>query len=328
VRVLGRFAERRLGTPPLVRETSRMSSRAGVARRLLEALGARPAEGTSLGAVVLRAGVSERVARLAASVRSTRAHGAPFRNLLLYGPPGTGKTMLAKRLARSCGLDYAIMSGGDVAPLGRDAVTELHKLLDWADKSPRGLLLFIDEADAFLASRAKTAMSEDARNALNALLFRTGEASKKLMLVFATNRPGDLDAAVLDRTDEALLLDLPDAAGRAALVNAYFGSYVLRAGDAGGAAIAVDPKVTPATLGALAARLDGFSGRSIAKLMLSVQGTAYGRGAGAAPTVTPELLEEVVKAKLAEAADKRGFATGADYLAPRGAATRAAEQMR
>jgi ATPase family AAA domain-containing protein 3A/B len=105
------------------------------------------------------------------------------------------------------------VAGGDVAPLGRDAVTELHRLLDWAERSPRGLLLFIDEADAFLASRSKTAMSEDARNALNALLFRTGEASKKLMLVLATNRPGDLDAAVVARVAEALLIDLPDAPG-------------------------------------------------------------------------------------------------------------------
>ena len=53
--------------------------------------------------------------------------------------------MIAKRLAISSGMDYAVMSGGDVAPLGKEAVTELHKLFQWAEKSPRGLLLFIDE---------------------------------------------------------------------------------------------------------------------------------------------------------------------------------------
>lgn len=48
------------------------------------------------------------------------------------------------------GLDYAMMTGGDVAPLGPQAVTKIHEIFDWAKKSKKGLLLFIDEADAFL----------------------------------------------------------------------------------------------------------------------------------------------------------------------------------
>lgn len=48
------------------------------------------------------------------------------------------------------GLDYAMMTGGDVAPLGPQAVTKIHEIFDWAKKSRKGLLLFIDEADAFL----------------------------------------------------------------------------------------------------------------------------------------------------------------------------------
>lgn len=48
------------------------------------------------------------------------------------------------------GLDYAMMTGGDVAPLGAQAVTKIHEIFDWSKKSKKGLLLFIDEADAFL----------------------------------------------------------------------------------------------------------------------------------------------------------------------------------
>ncbi|CAN0328648.1 unnamed protein product, partial [Ectocarpus sp. 4 AP-2014] len=70
------------------------------------------------------------------------------------GPPGTGKTLFAKGLARHSGLDYAIITGGDVAPLGREAVSEMHKLFDWAQASRRGVLLFVDEADAFLRRRS------------------------------------------------------------------------------------------------------------------------------------------------------------------------------
>ena len=50
---------------------------------------------------------------------------------------GTGKTMFAKKLASHSGLDYAIMTGGDFAQLGRDAVTELHKVFDWSENSKR-----------------------------------------------------------------------------------------------------------------------------------------------------------------------------------------------
>ena len=93
---------------------------------------------------------------------------------LVAGPPGTGKTMFAKGLAHHSGLEFAILTGGDIAPLGRDAVTEIHKLFEWAKTSRKGLLLFVDEADAFLQSRETARISEDQRNALNAFLYRTG----------------------------------------------------------------------------------------------------------------------------------------------------------
>ena len=49
------------------------------------------------------------------------------RNVLLWGPPGTGKTLYAKNLAKESNMNYAIMSGGDVAPMGSEGVTELNK---------------------------------------------------------------------------------------------------------------------------------------------------------------------------------------------------------
>jgi ATPase family AAA domain-containing protein 3A/B len=36
------------------------------------------------------------------------------------------------------GMDFAIMTGGDVAPMGRDGVTAMHKVFDWANTSRRG----------------------------------------------------------------------------------------------------------------------------------------------------------------------------------------------
>ena len=54
-------------------------------------------------------------------------NGTNHRNVLLYGPPGTGKTLYAKSLAKESNMNYAIMSGGDVAPLGSQATYELNK---------------------------------------------------------------------------------------------------------------------------------------------------------------------------------------------------------
>jgi ATPase family AAA domain-containing protein 3A/B len=62
--------------------------------------------------------------------------------------------MFYQKLAMHSGMDYAIMTGGDVAPMGRDGVSAIHKLFDWSQTNRRGLLLFVDEADAFLRKRA------------------------------------------------------------------------------------------------------------------------------------------------------------------------------
>jgi len=45
-------------------------------------------------------------------------------------------------------------------------------------------------------------VSETAQNVINTFLYHTGEQSNRFMLVLATNRPEDLDEALLDRMDE------------------------------------------------------------------------------------------------------------------------------
>jgi len=106
--------------------------------------------------------------------------------MLFYGPPGTGKTLFAKKLAMKSGLEYAVMVGSDVAPLGPMAVTELNKLFDWAESQQNGMILFIDEADAFLRSRKDEEMSEYMRHSINSFLYRTGTPSDKVVVVMAT----------------------------------------------------------------------------------------------------------------------------------------------
>lgn len=71
-----------------------------------------------LKGIVFNDSLRDCIADLALSLSRAHARSAPLRHVLLYGPPGTGKTMVARRLATLSGLDYAIMSGGDLGPLG------------------------------------------------------------------------------------------------------------------------------------------------------------------------------------------------------------------
>ena len=50
-------------------------------------------------------------------------------------------------------------------------------------------------------------------------------------MVLATNRPADLDPAVLDRMDEALEFPLPGPVERARILDIYLNSYIAKAGS-------------------------------------------------------------------------------------------------
>ncbi|CAM9889849.1 unnamed protein product, partial [Ectocarpus fasciculatus] len=342
--LLRQLLETYLGKPSLVRETSRMGTLGSTNHRLLYVAKClvgficEKAGKASLGGadwspkrtpsgraevvhafrdVVLAPDLKEQVLSLAVATRNSKRNGAPYRHLLLYGPPGTGKTMVAKRLAACSGMDCAVMSGGDVAPLGKNAVTELHGLFRWAAKSPRGLLLFIDEAEAFLGKRSRPDMSEGTRNALNALLYNTGSASRRLMMVLATNRAKDLDEAVLDRMDDSLLFPIPDRKSRAQLLIQYFHKYCATGKDGrsigtgwgifstlsgwwrGSSAegLTIDVGVNDRLVGGLAEEVQGFSGREVEKLMLGVQSCAYGSEDG---VVTADMIKRVATQKAKE----------------------------
>ena len=205
------------------------------------------------------------------------------------------------------------------------------QLFDWSEKSRKGLLLFIDEADAFLGRRGDD-MSEGLRGALNALLFRTGDQSRDFMVVLATNRPGDLDDAVLDRMDEALEFGLPQEEERKQILSLYLDRYIAKAGTSEGGAgsgqegtsilgkfnallkgrkaiaepIAVKG-IDESKIAATAKATIGFSGRELAKFMAAVQASVYG---SASAVLTPEIWDVVLKRKLYEHEERKAFRLG------------------
>ncbi|XP_067826598.1 ATPase family AAA domain containing 3 [Heptranchias perlo] len=273
--VAGRYIEARLGKPSLVRDTSRitlveaMKHPIKVGKRVMS----KPQD--ALEGVVLSPKLEERVRDIAIATRNTKSNKGLYRNILMYGPPGTGKTLFAKKLAVHSGMDYAIMTGGDVAPMGREGVTAMHKVFDWAATSRRGLLLFVDEADAFLRKRATEKISEDLRATLNAFLYRTGEQSNKFMLVLASNQPEQFDWAINDRIDEIVNFGLPGLEERERLVRLYFDKYVLKPATEGKQRLKVAQFDYGKKCSELATVTEGMSGREISKLGVSWQAAAY-----------------------------------------------------
>lgn len=267
--VAGKYFAARLMQPPLVRDTSR---KAGL-NPFTGASGSGPVE-TTLSDMVLEPTLERRLRDITVSTARTKKHGANYRNLMLYGPPGTGKTMFAMKLAKQSGLDYAVLAGGDVAPLGATAITELHRVFDWGESSKSGLVLFVDEAESFLRKRGadqEGEMSENMRNALSTFLYRTGTPSDKVMLVLATNEPGEFDRAVTDRVDEAVLFALPGVDERAKLLEKYFEENVR---DPSRHIVVADDVNTDDWV-EMAEELEGLSGRQIMKLSNAWQASAY-----------------------------------------------------
>ena len=278
--IAGRTIEARLGKPNLIRETS-ITTVSQWFKQPYETItkmiskSNKSNENDALQGIIMEPSLDVQLRKIALSTSNTKKNRAPFRHLLLHGPPGTGKTLFARNLAQHSGLDYAILTGGDIAPLGRDAVTELHKLFDWAKTSRRGLLLFVDEADAFLQSRATSKLSEDQRNALNAFLFRTGTESDQFMMVYASNQPAQFDEAVLDRVDEMVSFDLPGPNERRKMIAHYIDKYLLNPPSTWTRKVeTVD--IGDAEIERVVKETEGFSGRAISKLAIAWQAAAYG----------------------------------------------------
>ncbi|XP_046555418.1 LOW QUALITY PROTEIN: ATPase family AAA domain-containing protein 3-B-like [Haliotis rubra] len=290
--VAAKYVESRLGKPSLVRETSRFTALEALKHpiKTVQKLQRKPQD--ALQGIILKPALEERLRDVAIATNHTKKNKGYYRNILMYGPPGTGKTMFAKSLAQHSGMDYAIMTGGDVAPMGKEGVTAMHKVFDWAHTSRRGVLLFVDEADAFLRKRSTEVISEDMRATLNAFLYRTGEQSKKFMLVLASNQPEQFDWAINDRLDEMVEFDVPSLEERERMVRQYFGLYVLQPAAEKKRRMKVDQFDYGVKCTQIAAMTEGLSGREIAKLGVAWQAQAYSSEDG---MLTEKMIDSIVQ---------------------------------
>ncbi len=165
-----------------------------------------------------------------AEIGAKLPHGA-----LLVGPPGTGKTLLAQAVAGEANVPFFSISGSEFVEMfvGRGAakVRDLFKQAN--EKAP--CIVFIDEIDAVGKRRDSGLTTNDEREqTLNQLLAEMdGFDNHKGIVVFAaTNRPESLDPALTrpGRFDRRIPVELPDLAGREAILKLHAGDVKMEAG--------------------------------------------------------------------------------------------------
>ncbi|PKU63725.1 uncharacterized protein LOC110109484 isoform X1 [Dendrobium catenatum] len=182
----------------------------------------------------------------------------PCKGILLFGPPGTGKTMLAKAVATEAGANFINISMSSIASKwfgeGEKYVKAVFSLASKIAPS----VVFVDEVDSMLGRRENPGEHEAMRKMKNEFMvnwdgLRTKDKERVLVLA-ATNRPFDLDEAVIRRLPRRLMVNLPDATNREKILRVILAKESL--------ALDVD-------LEALANMTDGYSGSDLKNLCVT-----------------------------------------------------------
>ncbi|XP_031564557.1 katanin p60 ATPase-containing subunit A-like 2 isoform X2 [Actinia tenebrosa] len=185
---------------------------------------------------------------------------SPWKGLLLYGPPGTGKTLLAKAVATECNTTFFNISASSIVSKWRGDSEKLVRVLFELARFHAPSTIFLDELESLMGQRGAGgggSEHEGSRRMKTELLVQMDGLARSDDLVFllaASNLPWELDHAMLRRLEKRILVDLPIAEARKAMLKQYL-PPVIAATDENG----VDIR-TEIDYETLAQKTDGYSG--------------------------------------------------------------------
>lgn len=180
---------------------------------------------------------------------------SPSKGVLFYGPPGTGKTLLAKAIANECQANFISVKGPELLTMWfGESEANVRDVFDKA-RAAAPTVLFFDELDSIATRRSGG--GGDAGGAgdrvLNQLLTEMDGmgAKKNVFVIGATNRPDQLDPALMrpGRLDQLIYIPLPDEPARLSILQA---------------SLRKSPVAPDVDLGFLAKSTAGFSGADLA----------------------------------------------------------------
>lgn len=161
---------------------------------------------------------------------------APSKGVLFFGPPGTGKTLLAKAVATEVSANFISVKGPELLSMWYgESESNIRDIFDKA-RAAAPTVVFLDELDSIAKSRGGS--QGDAGGAsdrvVNQLLTEMDgmNAKKNVFVIGATNRPDQIDPALLrpGRLDQLIYVPLPDEMARLSILDAQLRNTPLEPG--------------------------------------------------------------------------------------------------
>ncbi|KAI0671158.1 ATPase [Trametes maxima] len=157
--------------------------------------------------------------------------GAP-KGVLLFGPPGCGKTMLAKALAKESGATFINIAASVLTNKWYGESNKLVAGLFSLARKTQPSIVFIDEIDSFLRERTKGDHEVTGMMKAEFMTLWDGLTSStdRILVLGATNRPNDIDSAILRRMPKRFSIGLPDTDQREKILTLMLADTPLASG--------------------------------------------------------------------------------------------------